>query len=61
MIAILSDIQGNLEALTAVLEDTKNQRVGGIYNLADWIGYERLAPKGSMRDDVKDAMRIARA
>ena len=37
--AVLSDIHGNLEALTAVLEDIKGQSVDEIYCLGDVIGY----------------------
>ena len=37
--AVLSDIHGNLEALTAVLEDVKTQSVDEIYCLGDVIGY----------------------
>ncbi len=37
--AIISDIHGNLEALTAVLEDIKSQGVSQIYCLGDIIGY----------------------
>jgi predicted phosphodiesterase len=39
MIAILSDIHGNLEALTAVLADIQNYGVSEIYNLGDTLGY----------------------
>ncbi|MGL6073105.1 MAG: metallophosphoesterase family protein [Fimbriiglobus sp.] len=39
MIAILSDIHGNLEALEAVLQDIARQRVTKIYNLGDVTGY----------------------
>ena len=38
-IAIISDIHGNLEALTAVLEDIATQSVDEIYCLGDVIGY----------------------
>lgn len=37
--AIISDIHGNLEALTAVLEDIRGQQVDQIYCLGDVIGY----------------------
>ena len=37
--AIISDIHGNLEALTAVLEDIRNQDIETIYCLGDVIGY----------------------
>jgi diadenosine tetraphosphatase ApaH/serine/threonine PP2A family protein phosphatase len=39
MIAILSDIHGNLEAITAVLDDIQQQGVEKIYNLGDTVGY----------------------
>ena len=39
MIAILSDVHGNLEALTAVLADASRQGVTAIYNLGDLVGY----------------------
>ncbi|NOY88726.1 MAG: metallophosphoesterase family protein [FCB group bacterium] len=38
-LALISDIHGNLEALTAVLEDIENQKVDKIYCLGDVIGY----------------------
>lgn len=37
--AILSDIHGNLEALTAVLQDVADQGVDAIYCLGDIVGY----------------------
>lgn len=37
--AILSDIHGNLEALTAVLADIAAEEIGKIYCLGDIIGY----------------------
>lgn len=37
--AIISDIHGNLEALTAVLEDIQSQQISEIYCLGDVIGY----------------------
>jgi predicted phosphodiesterase len=37
--AIVSDIHGNLEALTAVLDDIARQGVDGIYCLGDIVGY----------------------
>jgi len=37
--AIISDIHGNLEALTAVLEDIEQQNVDEIFCLGDVIGY----------------------
>ena len=37
--AIISDLHSNLEAVTAVLEDIKNQGVEEIYCLGDVIGY----------------------
>ena len=39
MIAILSDIHGNLEALDAVLCDIRKQEVDSIYCLGDLVGY----------------------
>jgi diadenosine tetraphosphatase ApaH/serine/threonine PP2A family protein phosphatase len=39
VLAILSDIHGNLEALQSVLEDIARQRVEAIYCLGDTIGY----------------------
>lgn len=38
-IALISDIHGNLEALTAVLEDIDNQGVDALYCLGDVVGY----------------------
>lgn len=37
--ALISDIHGNLEALTAVLEDIDNQDVDKIHSLGDVVGY----------------------
>ncbi|NNE00728.1 MAG: metallophosphoesterase family protein [Pirellulaceae bacterium] len=37
--ALISDIHGNLEALTAVLQDAKSMSVDDIYCLGDVIGY----------------------
>ena len=37
--AIISDIHGNIEALTAVLEDIKAQEVDEIFCLGDVVGY----------------------
>lgn len=37
--AVVSDIHGNLEALTAVLEDIRGQGITDIYCLGDMIGY----------------------
>ncbi len=37
--AIISDIHGNLEALTAVLEDIKKQNVDEVFCLGDVVGY----------------------
>jgi len=37
--AIISDIHGNLEALTSVLEDIKQQGVDEIVCLGDIVGY----------------------
>ncbi|MDP6503455.1 MAG: metallophosphoesterase family protein [Planctomycetota bacterium] len=39
MVAIISDIHGNLEAFQAVLEDIKTREVEQIYCLGDIIGY----------------------
>jgi predicted phosphodiesterase len=39
MIAIISDIHGNLEALEAVLSDVGKQGVSDIYCLGDLVGY----------------------
>ncbi|MBN1809708.1 MAG: metallophosphoesterase [Planctomycetes bacterium] len=39
MIALISDIHGNLEALTAVLEDVKRHDVDAVYFLGDVVGY----------------------
>jgi predicted phosphodiesterase len=39
MIAILSDIHGNLEALRAVLADADQQGAGAVYCLGDVVGY----------------------
>ena len=36
---VISDIHGNLEALTAVLEDIDRQQVDSIYCLGDVVGY----------------------
>ena len=38
-IAIISDVHGNLEALTAVIDDIRGQGVRTIYNLGDTVGY----------------------
>ncbi|NBP88244.1 MAG: metallophosphoesterase [Planctomycetia bacterium] len=38
-LAIISDIHGNLEALTAVLADIEKQQVDSIYCLGDVVGY----------------------
>ena len=38
-VAFISDIHGNLEALTAVLRDIENQQVDSIHSLGDVIGY----------------------
>ena len=38
-IAVISDIHGNLEALTAVLRDIESRQVEGIHCLGDVIGY----------------------
>ncbi|CAB3287599.1 Metallophosphoesterase [Methanocaldococcus lauensis] len=39
MIAIISDIHSNLEALTAVLDDIKNRKIKKIVCLGDIVGY----------------------
>lgn len=39
MIAILSDIHGNLEALQAVLADIGRRTIKDVYNLGDTVGY----------------------
>lgn len=39
MIAVISDIHGNLEALQAVLEDARSESVTGIVCLGDVVGY----------------------
>ncbi|HMB69025.1 MAG TPA: metallophosphoesterase family protein [bacterium] len=39
MIAVISDIHGNLEALEAVLEDTRRESVDQIICLGDVVGY----------------------
>jgi predicted phosphodiesterase len=39
MIAVLSDIHGNLEALHAVLADAERQGVDAVYCLGDVVGY----------------------
>lgn len=39
MLAILSDVHGNLEALTAVLADAKEQGATAIYGLGDLVGF----------------------
>src|SRR6266542_2442483 len=38
-IAIFSDIHGNMPALTAVLDDIRQQRVDTVYCLGDLVGY----------------------
>ena len=38
-LAIISDIHGNLEALSAVLEDIDQQKVDALYCLGDVVGY----------------------
>ena len=38
-IALISDIHGNLEALTAVLQDIEEQSVDALYCLGDSVGY----------------------
>ena len=39
MIAVISDIHGNLEALQAVLADARREKVDGIVCLGDVVGY----------------------
>ena len=39
MIALLSDIHGNLEALQAVLDDARSRGVGSFYCLGDTVGH----------------------
>ena len=39
MIAVISDIHGNLEALEAVLDDARRERVDGVVCLGDIVGY----------------------
>jgi len=39
VIAVISDIHGNLEALEAVLEDAKRERVDAVICLGDVVGY----------------------
>lgn len=39
MIAVVSDIHGNLEALTAVLADATSNGADAVYNLGDLVGY----------------------
>lgn len=39
MIAVISDIHGNLEALEAVLADAKREKVSGVVCLGDIVGY----------------------
>ncbi|MBN1307807.1 MAG: metallophosphoesterase, partial [Chitinispirillaceae bacterium] len=39
MLALISDIHGNLEALTAVLDDIARFQVEAIYCLGDIVGY----------------------
>lgn len=38
-LAIISDIHGNIEALTAVLEDIRQKNIDTIINLGDCVGY----------------------
>lgn len=38
-LAVLSDIHGNLEASVQSLDDMKGQKIDGIVNLGDAIGY----------------------
>ena len=39
MLAIISDVHGNLEALRAVLDDAARQNASAIYCLGDVVGY----------------------
>jgi len=39
VIAVISDIHGNLEALEAVLEDARREKVDGVVCLGDVVGY----------------------
>jgi len=39
LIALLSDIHGNLEALQAVLEDARDREIGSFYCLGDTVGF----------------------
>lgn len=39
MLAILSDLHGNLEALRVVLEDASRQGVEAVYGLGNLVGY----------------------
>jgi len=38
-IAVMSDVHGNLEALTSVLEDLDAQNIARVINLGDMVGY----------------------
>lgn len=38
-IAIISDVHGNLEALTAVIDDIRGQGIRTVYNMGDTVGY----------------------
>ncbi len=39
VLAVISDIHGNLEALEAVLADIKGSNISEVYNLGDTVGY----------------------
>ena len=39
LVAVLSDIHANLEALQAVLDDMKSHGAEGILGLGDYIGF----------------------
>ncbi len=38
-VAVISDVHGNLEALTAVIDDIRGQGIRIMYNLGDTVGY----------------------
>ena len=52
MIAIISDIHANLEALEAVLREIRSERIGTIVCLGDIVGYnaDPSACIGLLRD-----------
>jgi predicted phosphodiesterase len=47
-LAIISDIHGNIDALTAVLEDIDSQKPDEIICLGDTVGYG-AAPQNALR------------